>query len=169
MAMTTCPKCGRPRDSYLRYCRSCGDARVLNVDGGTALDPHPADLADTAYCWRCGAHRDAGFLYCAACGLQFEGPIEQTIAGPGPVPQVTPTMSRAQYAQTARAMQNLGIATRVFGCLGMIVGLFMGALLGGVIAPQQPAVVLVLALLIGPIVGAFAGYRLGLSWWASRG
>ena len=167
--MTTCPKCGRPRDSYLRYCRSCGDATVLNVDGRNALDPRPTDLVDAAYCVRCGAHRDAAFRYCPTCGLEFDGPAQRTIAGSGPVPLITPTMSRRQYAETAKVMQNLGIATRVFGCLGMIVGLLVGAIVGGAIAPQQPAIVLVLTLLIGPIVGAFAGSRLGLSWWASRG
>jgi hypothetical protein len=78
-------------------------------------------------------------------------------------------MSRRQYAETARAIQNLGIATRVFGCLGMILGLFVGAIVGQAIGPQQPLIIVIASLLVGPIVGGFAGSRLGLSWWASRG
>ena len=138
MATTiTCPKCGRPRESYLRYCRSCGDTAALNSpDARSPVAPSRWEAADVSSCSRCGAKRDAAFRYCPACGLDFDGPAEKTIAGPGPMPQVTPTMSRRQYAETAKAIQNLGIATRVFGCLGMILGLFVGAIVGQAIAPQ---------------------------------
>ena len=139
------------------------------------------------YCPNCGTARVGSFRFCMNCKFDFDAAGQAPAPPPSspppntgqppqsgwqqPQPQqrapVIPTITRQEYASSARAMQSLGCLVRSFvvigALIGFVVGAYLGFAIGGFWAP------LILGFVVGPLVGAFAASRLALSIWASRG
>ena len=159
--MTTCPRCATPREGSYRICPSCG------------FD-YWADAAITT-CPRCKTPRAGILPICPNCGYDYRTPQpaaaarldawpsdRQSPAGHSPAP-LSP---RQQYAKAVREQQSYGLLNFLFVGGGLVAGFVVGAYVGSALGGSAP---LWFAWFIGPAIGGFAGFRLALSLWASRG